>query len=1197
MADNKVRAQGAQGAQRTQDSFFGLNAVPQYNQSDFTVKQPVAKPSEESYISKVQSLTQQAVESSTLPMVRPQEQSDTEAPEGGFWTALGATMFQSARHIGSAIEGATKGFQYDPSFNPHEALKQVNTPGYLGGVTPEENAELLKSKSLEEFQWRTQRVYEERLRQSAQATSTLGTIAGSFVDVDALLTAGAGAATKGLKAAGIVNNTSRLEAGITAAAVGTVGQVALNSAVSDYDTRTGLEKVMDTLMYSGALGFGAGAIKSQKAINATQEAISTSVKTSDGIVSVSNTVSNTVADSLPDITKAVKDIAVPDTVQGKIALAESVGWNLTEGTARKLDADSFKKAFSTYERIQNNSNAIKVPVEDVLRETSEETTKEIPDALRADKVGEIKIQDNAGNVDTAAIRQFKNTDEAGGITRAKQVFEAAKKHLSTSDTMRYYADMIDPALGKTPEDIQKLTEVKQTLKQLYPDTTYSTSDSVIQDAVVLARQGEARLNLLDDVLGDVAVEHYGAKGRFSQLNPFTYNAQIKAEKAVQKDMHETLLKLQQLENDAKLRDLDFNAKEALKSIAPNKGIEKAVNTYLDSGFAQEYLKQMKAAGLRGAENLAERQVYAPLRWDYSKMLGANRAGLAWETMAKWFGKDIVERFPDLLNGNRTIESVGMEFINTQKNQYSNLYKRTQGTTKEVLHQMLANRGMDFQEAGKLADELFNRSQDAGKLKSLRKRNNWDFSKEYVHNGQVYKLSDFTADNLMEQLHQYSHTTSQHIALARRGIEGEAGLNTLFEKMLEFVPKAAQENARHFLQNSKDQLLGRAVGESLPAWARTLQSIASSTLLTNAGVYNVQDLLTTANGIGLKHFIKNSVLSVPALVKPLQKMNVTEAARIKDVLTSTILADGKLKNFVTHFEDNHVVDTGMFHNFVQKNAQLGRFANLSEIIRRFNVEIIARAHEDYIGGVAEGKPWAIKYFKRIGMSDELQARIAEEYKKHGLHINKWDADTSLDAQRLMQIQSDNLATAVHAGEVSAFLEHSTVGKFMFPYMRFAFSGTNKIMRATYNQRGSGALAVLMLQQAAFGTLLGAAINVTNGRRWDDQLDKVAVNSMTSLGYIGWAYGVIKDGGIKQGNPVFSPLNNVLKLTDYLTGQREFDAYNAAKLIPLIGQSSIAQGLGTLKSIELKEPNETKGAKATNKPKEDKDGSALFDLDKH
>lgn len=1168
------------------DSFFGLNAVPQYSQSDFTVKQPVAKPSEESYIDKVQSLPQQPVETSTLPMLRPQEQSDTDAPEGGFWTALGATMFQSARHIGSAIEGATKGFQYDPNFNPHEALKQVNTPSYLGGVSPEENAELLKSKSLDEFQWRTQRIYEERLRQSAQSTSTLGTIAGSFVDADTLLTFGAAGATKGLKALGIAQDASRLNTGIAAAAIGAGAQVGLNSAISEYDARTGLEKVMDTLVYSGALGFGAGAIKSQKTITGTQEAI---LKTSDGTVKVSNT-----AMDIAGISKeaTLKDIVVPDTVQGKIDLAKSVGWNLTEGTARKLDVDSFKKAFTTYERIQGN-NSVKVPVQEVLKDT-QEVSEKIPEALKGTKVGELKVEDAAGNVDTIVIKQFQNTDELGGIERAKKVFENAKRHLSTSDTMRYYADMIEPSLGRTPEDVQKLMEVKNTLKQLYPDTTYTTSDSVIQDAVVLARQGEARLNLLDDVLGDVAVEHYGAKGRFSQLNPFTYNEQIRAERAVQKDMHETLLRLQQLENDAKIRDLDFNAKEALKNIAPNKGIEKAVNTYLDSGFAQEYLKQMKASGLRGSEHLAERQVYAPLRWDYSKMLGANRAGLAWETMAQWFGRDIVERFPALLNGNRTVESVGMEFINTQKNQYSNLYKRTQGTTKEVLHQMLANRGMDFQEAGKLADELFNRSQDAGKLKSLRKRNNWDFSKEYVHNGQVYKLSDFTADNLMEQLHQYSHTTSQHIALARKGIEGEAGLNTLFEKMLEFVPKEAQEKTRHFLQNSKDQLLGRAVGEPLPDWARTLQSIASSTLLTNAGVYNVQDLLTTANGIGFKHFIKNSILSVPALVKPLKKMNVTEAARIKDVLTSTILADGKLKNFVTHFEDNHVIDTGMFHTFVQKNSQLGRFANLSEIIRRFNVEIIARAHEDYIGGVAEGKPWAIKYFKRIGMSDELQARITEEYKKHGLRINKWDADTSLDAQRLMQVQSDNLATAVHAGEVSSFLEHSTVGKFMFPYMRFAFSGTNKIMRATYNQQGSGALAVLMLQQAAFGTLLGAAINVTNGRRWDDQLDKVAVNSMTSLGYIGWAYGVIKDGGIKQGNPVFSPLNNVLKLSDYLTGQREFDAYSTAKLLPLIGQSSIAQGLGTLKSIELKDPKRTK---ESNKPKEDKDGSVLFDLDNH
>ncbi|WP_186314328.1 hypothetical protein, partial [Siminovitchia fortis] len=77
------------------------------------------------------------------------------------------------------------------------------------------------------------------------------------------------------------------------------------------------------------------------------------------------------------------------------------------------------------------------------------------------------------------------------------------------------------------------------------------------------------------------------------------------------------------------------------------------------------------------------------------------------------------------------------------------------------------------------------------------------------------------------------------------------------------------------------------------------------------------------------------------------------------------------------------------------------------------------------------------------------------------------------------ESDNLAFNIQKGEVPSILEHSTMGKVVFPYMRYAFAMQQKVLRRTLNRDGAVGLALLMAAQMPAAMLVGAAINVRNG----------------------------------------------------------------------------------------------------------------------
>ena len=1109
--------------------------------------------------------------SGTVGAYTPLFESDPERIRATRMESLGASIFPMARQVIDAWEEQSRGFERQQGYNVLDDLGE-RVQKELPDISPEERSFLMEARSSEQMNHRLQRVFSERLRRQAQADNPVTSFAGELIDVTALMGAGGAAVPKAYQ----VSRAAAFGVGVGAAGITT-------ASTQGYDMRSENQQLLDMFFVGAGAAFGVGARASKiKSLKSGEEITSGTI--TKGSTSFSENIDNSInsvpvqeapvqpsgGGLRPEATDGIKysqNTLKKATGAQREDILKSLGATPEDIQKSRLQSPKeFRETASSYMRIQartpREDTAIRVSAQEVQGSSGSSSggisgmtsprTDPAGGAVKHTDTLEVRTDDGVAHV---PVREFENTNTEGAWARAKALYKDVRDSLSSRDELKVYSDFV-------PD-----TQTRELIgERLLADPVHDNYDTVIARAVTHKRRGETSLHILDETLGDVVREYYGGGSRLSQFNPLQRAAQNRAERAAQRDFSTTLMRVQALEDDAIAAGNKFNLNAALNRVAPNEGIARAVREYVDSNFAQEHMQAMKRTGVRGADELQAREVYSPLRWDYNAVIAATRRGIPLDEIARWFGSDLARRFPDLIKGNRTVESLGSEFLRTQKEIHSGLHGRLQGTTRESLEAMLTNRGMSTKEATALTDKLYNTSLDRGKAHNLHRRNRWDMQKQYAYQGQVYTLADFADHNIMENLHTYNHMISHREALAATGIQGESDLRSLFQQIIDNAPEDANtEGIKTFLNNTTDQLLGRAVGEYTPPWMRNSTIIGSALHLSNSGIYNAMDLMTTANEIGMRQMITKSVQALPEVFRDISKLSKSEAARLKDVLAADVLAEGRLKNFVTHFDDNHTVNSGTFSSAIANAAQSVKYLNASEHLRRWNVHIIASAYEDMIQGAVQGNKKFAEYFKSIGMSDELMGKIRKEIDTHGMLVNKWDADVAFDTQRYMSMASDNLAMTVHAGEVPALLEQTVTGKVIFPYMRYAFAGNQKILRRVNARSGLAGVAMLLAAQAPLSAMLGATINVTNGKEWDDNLAIIAMRTATSLGYISLAIDPIASGGFTNSAVVLSPLTSTLRLGKALVNE-DSSLYDVTNNVPFMGVSVLNMAIGVAKSAQ-------------------------------
>lgn len=586
-------------------------------------------------------------------------------------------------------------------------------------------------------------------------------------------------------------------------------------------------------------------------------------------------------------------------------------------------------------------------------------------------------------------------------------------------------------------------------------------------------------------------------------------------------------------------------------------VKRIVDAYTEGNFGTIMGTRAQEAGVFGADALSPSKYYVPVRHSYLKMQEFVAQGKgSWTDLHKMYGQQIARIYPRLItpveNGGLGLspEALGKKFVYTQKlRQADPKAQAFRGTTQDELAEVLRAEGVEEGKIKGLLSTLQPKADEAGKQKNLRTRMDWDYEGTYLGSkGQVMSINEFMDDDLLGSLQTYARNMSGRIGLARVGFTKESDLDDAIGKALDNLPAAERQKAQEFFGNVKAQLLGQPVGEAAPDWFRTLTSYGASTQLGNSGVYAIADYAQLVNEFGVstvaKHFLKSlsGVINAKSITKE-------QAETIQQVISGQLFAEGRVRPYVTHLEDNWVGPAGSIHEVAQYGGQYIKYLNGSEFMRRHQINAVAGIMDELVGNLADVRKAqdSAKYFKSLNMSDTDIAAATAQVQRHGTVIDNWDAAVKTKMMNTLISATDNIAITIRAGEQPAFIEHSAIGRVLFPYMRYVFGANQKILRRNYKRNGAMGVALYMSAAIPLSVVSGMMSNIVQGRDPEEDLVARTIRSLPGLGVASLAADGFMQGDVGGTAPVFAGPNNLFQMVDKLK-RGELEVQDVLKAVP-------------------------------------------------
>ena len=1037
-----------------------------------------------------------------------QETQDYEAPvEATKLESFGAAMG------GLAIDWIREGksmylYDRDPEFDPSALNDEFFTKH--GAGTKLEVSYLADARTFEDWQQKTEYVQDQRMRAQAMADNTWSSAAGSLLDVDLALSAVpiVGWGSKAAKTAGTAQRlTTRAGAGTVAAG----GTVAIQDAQGDSTLRTPQQQMIDASIM-GMVRMFAPLAKAPAAptavVQATEEVAGTA-----GTTAPKATQQPVVANTDAARAKALEEAQLVGRTDAEItAEPKQIRGDLRKARAaeRKAAVEQVNKEF--------DEAAAKTAAEESTRKIAQQAMDELAELQRIHPTGS-PAQQVAKN---KWIAKFQSTaDELNWLTR-----------------------------GDTNTVVNKL----------YSNPAINNGDDVVSAQNVYLNNYETRLMGIEDSLKS-AVAATGTRD-----NPYT-RWTGKYREATQQVSADFQVAMQKLDAEA-LAYYSANGKvpdrvmytQMIEQLPHHPSMKKLMNDYIDSGFATKIYDDVYDRGwltrevtdpttgvkttVNGMDDVVRRPSYMNLKHSYDKIEHSVnvRKVATMDEMADFIGHQIAKMYPDLLNPKNAAKTfvlserqIGQHFIQTQANSARSLSDvSSTGMNKTQIADILTQvGGMTNKEAGVVAKRMFDEMHAKGTNtpKNLRRRIEWDWSaKMRTSSGHELTMRDIVDDSVMGNLEDYARSTAHRNGMADYGLNSVSELENLLESYLSKLPEGTNvQQARQFMQNTRDVILGRAIENNpVPEGVRSAQAIADLFLLANSGLYTFMDIATQMQKVGVIRSLPAMKQGMKAMFNNLSKFSATEAKELEDILTGRLLAGSRFKNFTVRYADNFEVSAGI-HEAAQYYGQTARFLNLSESLKRFQVGILSSVYVNNLKGAMTGSAKELKFMKdKLKMSDTLIKEVQQEYAKHGTKIDNWKNSTRIKYEQKVFHDADNLAMNVHRGEIPAILEHSQVGRIIFPYMRYAFGMQNKVLRRTLNRDGATGIAMLLAVQIPTAMLVAASINTRKGEQYDKDMLALTLRSMSALGSLNYPMEIALSGITGGGVTAVAPFSKTYNL---------------------------------------------------------------------
>lgn len=539
----------------------------------------------------------------------------------------------------------------------------------------------------------------------------------------------------------------------------------------------------------------------------------------------------------------------------------------------------------------------------------------------------------------------------------------------------------------------------------------------------------------------------------------------------------------------------------------------------------EYMRKEARGGVSGGrivpgfENVKASEAYIPLNWSGEKLRGA---------ILK-YGRDKVESAltqaykaanPEMSMETATAVSRALLRRGEAKGTTidTNLHALLQGDGKTFLKQALIDNGMDAAEVESLMTKLSIRDQEKGIVGNARHRTDIDLSGTF----DGIRILDLVDSDLDKLMYRYSDTMSKKIALARHGIDSDAGIENIKNTIIDEMSKSGAHSDEQL--RSMRKVLDHGFGHFQPGsvdkdwnpWYRRAKQATNLALLSKLGLAQLAETGAIMAHAGVQNFVAASPV-FRGFLDASKKMNRAQVLEDlgwmtgnlgyeKGILNSTELSRAALDHmsqnntFVKKLDD--LMQTGQkiqseisgYRKVMEAQMNTGACAFTNKVFRKLR---------------DEGYSASDSFWRNYGITGEQAGKLKEliddgtiKFTKYGhvdgINPEKWDSalreSYGLSTMRAVY----QMVQRPLAGETVPWLGDATVGILghlqTFPLL----SMKKQFMRNA--MRNDGTLEMLTLYGIGTASVAGAVRNFTEGKEQTvESISKAALSYSNSVGW--------------------------------------------------------------------------------------------------
>lgn len=611
---------------------------------------------------------------------------------------------------------------------------------------------------------------------------------------------------------------------------------------------------------------------------------------------------------------------------------------------------------------------------------------------------------------------------------------------------------------------------------------------------------------------------------------------------------------QQVEKELQLEMLRRERNTRLGSAVPSKAKPEiqAMADSLDKLYAAA-LKEMQAAGVRGADTVAESSGYFSRKWDISNIDEAKsrlvQAGRTAEEADKTV-LQIVQQGIRRANGwdaqlSRDVAKAILDRAHRKGYFEDSAFRSHAGNeaAKEV-RDILTAAGVRGDRLQRAMDVLTGVVDEAGKISALKHRIDIDMkSGVALPDGTVLTVSDLINSDLTRSTEGYLDQVAGRIALARKDIPDSSDLDKLRTEMLESIPAvSARAEASKLFDSTVDSILGRPTGEDLPDAMRKLQAVTRMVGLASSGMWQVTEYATAMARFGAMKTLRSAMKE--ASFAAVRRADRKTSQQLVDVLGRNSSADIRIRPYINRMEDNFEVPSGdIVQAALLQAQQLVPYLNAQKFVQTHQARTVANLVVDTFRLAGEGDQKALKALETYGLEPHIVTKIQPELRAAGMDTSKWSDETWAAVRGPLQKMMDDSVLRNRTGEIPAFAQFSAVGKFIFTFRSFVLGAHNKVLSGTVSRDGLSGISLLMLYQFPLVLLATQANSTIQGKEIKDtnELISKAFGQMGSLGLFSELFGVVTGQKQQFGAPGLIAIDRLYKLAG---DAASLDAGNAA-----------------------------------------------------